>query len=92
MKRQLIGVFAAEWIEPLAHVLGRLGSEFAWVVHGSDGLDELTTTGRDHGRRVGRQGRRRFEVTPEEAGLRRGRPDEIKGGEPAAQRRGRSAP
>jgi len=45
VKRQLMGVFAAEWIEPLANVLGRLGSRFAWVVHGSDGLDELTTTG-----------------------------------------------
>jgi anthranilate phosphoribosyltransferase len=34
-----------KWVEPLAHVLKKLGSERAWVVHGSDGLDELTTTG-----------------------------------------------
>src|SRR5690606_25647602 len=42
--RQLVGVFAPEWVEPLAHVLKGLGAEAVWVVHGS-GLDELTTTG-----------------------------------------------
>ena len=83
VKRQLMGVFAAQWLEPLANVLGRLGSSFAWVVHGSDGLDELTTTGPTlvaewDGSRV-----RCFEVTPEDAGLPRGRPDDLKGGEPA---------
>ncbi len=83
VKRQLMGVFAPEWIEPLANVLGRLGSSFAWVVHGSDGLDELTTTGPTlvaewDGGRV-----RRFEVTPEDAGLSRSRPEDLKGGDPA---------
>lgn len=83
VKRQLMGVFAAQWLEPLANVLGRLGSSFAWVVHGSDGLDELTTTGPTlvaewDGSRV-----RCFEVTPEDAGLPRGRPEDLKGGEPA---------
>ncbi|MFZ1431223.1 MAG: anthranilate phosphoribosyltransferase [Geminicoccaceae bacterium] len=83
VKRQLMGVFAAQWLEPLANVLGRLGSSFAWVVHGSDGLDELTTTGPTlvaewNGSRV-----RCFEVTPEDAGLPRGRPEDLKGGEPA---------
>ena len=81
--RQLMGVFAVQWIEPLAEVLGRLGSSFAWVVHGSDGLDELTTTGPTHvaewdGTRV-----RRFEVTPEEAGLPRATLDDLKGDDPA---------
>jgi anthranilate phosphoribosyltransferase len=42
---QLAGVFSRDWIVPMAEVLGKLGSERAWVVHGSDGLDELTTTG-----------------------------------------------
>src|SRR5690606_32111435 len=44
VKRQLVGVFAPEWVEPLAHVLKKLGAEKAWGVHG-DGLDEMTTTG-----------------------------------------------
>jgi len=43
--RQMVGVFADAWIEPLAQVLGDLGAEHVWVVHGSDGLDEITVTG-----------------------------------------------
>src|ERR1700752_901481 len=43
-RRQLVGVFAPRWVKPMAEVLGRLGGERAWVVHG-DGLDELTTAG-----------------------------------------------
>jgi anthranilate phosphoribosyltransferase len=45
VKRQLVGVFSRDWIEKLAAVLGQLGLERAWVVHGEDGLDEVTTTG-----------------------------------------------
>jgi anthranilate phosphoribosyltransferase len=45
VKRQLLGVYAREWLEPMAEVLNALGTEQAWVVHGSDGLDEMTTTG-----------------------------------------------
>jgi len=48
VKRQLLGVYAREWIEPMAEVLAVLGTEKAWVVHGSDGLDEMTTTGETH--------------------------------------------
>lgn len=82
VRRQLVGVFSREWVEPIAEVLGRLGGRFAWVVHGQDGLDELTTTGPSRvaewdGERV-----RCFEVTPEEAGLPRARPEDLKGGEP----------
>src|SRR3984885_14175069 len=43
-KRLLVGVFAPEWVVPIAEVLGRLGAEHVWVVHGS-GMDEITTTG-----------------------------------------------
>ncbi len=42
---QLLGVFDKKWVGPLAHTLQNLGSEKAWVVHGSDGLDEITLTG-----------------------------------------------
>ncbi len=54
-KRQLVGVFDRKWLVPLAEVLRELGTEKAWVVHGSDGLDEITLTGEtycaslDHG-------------------------------------------
>jgi len=45
VKRQMVGVFAAQWVEPLAHVLAALGSEAAWIVHGAGGVDEISTAG-----------------------------------------------
>jgi anthranilate phosphoribosyltransferase len=81
-RRQLVGVFAPEWTRPMAEVLGRLGAERAWVVHGA-GIDELTTAGVtrvaefNDGRVI------EFEVVPEEAGLQPANPDDLKGGEPA---------
>ena len=45
VKRQMIGTFSKQWVEPMAQVLKNLGSECVWVVHGSDGLDEITTSG-----------------------------------------------
>ena len=41
----MVGVFSRQWVQPLAQVLKNLGSESVWVVHGSDGLDEITLTG-----------------------------------------------
>ncbi len=80
-KRQLMGVFALEWVEPIAQVLGQLGAERAWVVHGADGLDELSTTGPSHVAEL-RDGRiSTFEVTPEQAGLPRARRDDLRGGD-----------
>ncbi|MEQ8268205.1 MAG: anthranilate phosphoribosyltransferase [Parvibaculum sp.] len=83
VKRQLLGVFAAEWVQPFAEALRNLGSESAWVVHGSDGMDELTTTGPSAVAELKNGAIRVFEVTPEEAGLRRASLDELKGGDPA---------
>ncbi len=45
VKRQMVGVFSRQWVQPLAQVLKNLGAESVWVVHGSDGLDEITLTG-----------------------------------------------
>jgi len=81
-KRQLVGVFAPEWVIPMAEVLGRLGAEHAWVVHGS-GIDELTTAGATTVAEF-KDGRvRSFEVVPEDAGLPRATLDALQGGEPA---------
>jgi len=80
-RRQLVGVFAAEWVVPMAEVLGRLGGERAWVVHGS-GIDEITTVGTTTVAEF-KDGRvRQFEVTPEEVGLERVPLDALRGGEP----------
>lgn len=80
-RRQLLGVFAKEWVEPLALVLARLGSEAAWVVHGSDGLDEITTTGPTTVAALSAGKVTVSEVTPEDAGLPRATPDDLKGGD-----------
>jgi anthranilate phosphoribosyltransferase len=82
-RRQLIGVFAKQWVRPLAEVLGRLGTVRAWVVHGSDGIDEITTTGASHVAEL-RDGKvSEFEVTPEVAGLSRAEPAALKGADAA---------
>jgi anthranilate phosphoribosyltransferase len=83
VRRQLVGVFAARWIEPVAATLGNLGSTRAWVVHGSDGTDEITTTGPTAIAELRDGTVRRFEVAPEDAGLRRANLADIKGGTPA---------
>jgi anthranilate phosphoribosyltransferase len=80
--RQLLGVFGKEWVKPLAHVLKKLGSERAWVVHGSDGMDELTTTGPSTVAELRKGEVSAFEVTPEDAGLERAKPEDLVGGTP----------
>src|ERR1700720_4345492 len=81
VKRQMVGVFSRQWIEPLAHVLKNLGSESVWVVHGSDGLDEITTAGPTHVAALENGAVRTFEITPEEMGLQRGKSEALRGGE-----------
>ncbi|TNE41943.1 MAG: anthranilate phosphoribosyltransferase [Alphaproteobacteria bacterium] len=81
-KRQLIGVFSRQWVEPFAEVLRDLGSEKVWIVHGDDGLDEITTTGTTYVAELDRGQIRTFTITPEEVGLARARPEDLKGGDP----------
>ncbi|MCI3135442.1 anthranilate phosphoribosyltransferase [Phenylobacterium aquaticum] len=81
-KRQVLGVFADRWVEPLARVLGALGAERAWVVHGG-GMDEMTITG-ETSVAEWRDGQvRLFTITPEAVGLPRGALADLTGGTPA---------
>src|SRR3989454_8331934 len=81
VKRQMVGTFSKQWVEPMAQVLKNLGSESIWVVHGSDGLDEITTAGPtsvaalEHGRV------RTFEIDPESLGIARVNPEALRGGD-----------
>src|SRR5258708_1004973 len=84
VKRQMVGVFSRQWVQPLAQVLKNLGSDKVWVVHGSDGLDEITLTGPTFVAALENGDIRSFEVTPEEAGLARVGRDALKGGDPDA--------
>jgi anthranilate phosphoribosyltransferase len=81
VKRQVVGVFSAQWVEPIAHVLKNLGSEHVWVVHGHDGLDELTTTGATDVAELKNGKVRRLEVTPADAGLPPAKLSDLKGGD-----------
>jgi len=81
VRRQVVGVFDARWVEPLAEVLRNLGSVHAWVVHGADGLDELTTTGSTKVAELKGGAIRTFDVTPEDAGLQRATLAQLKGGD-----------
>ena len=81
-QRQVVGVYSERWVERLAEALAALGSERAWVVHGS-GLDELTTTGETSVAEV-RDGQvRLFTITPEAVGLKRAALADLTGGTPA---------
>ena len=79
VKYQLIGVYAANWMEPIAQVLQNLGAERVWLVHGADGLDEVTTTGPTLVMALEHGAIRSFEITPEEAGLPRATLDRPQG-------------
>jgi anthranilate phosphoribosyltransferase len=81
-KFQVVGVFDDKWVEPLAHVLKNLGSTRVWIMHGSDGLDELTTTGSSRVAELKDGNISTFEVTPEEVGLPRASAADLKGGDP----------
>jgi anthranilate phosphoribosyltransferase len=81
VRRQMVGVFSRHWLEPLAHVLKNLGCARAFIVHGSDGLDEITTAGSTTITSLEGGSITTFEVTPEEVGLARVKPEELRGGD-----------
>ena len=80
--RQLVGVFAPEWIVPVAETLKALGTEHAWVVHG-DGYDEITTTGETAVAELAGGEIRTFTLAPESFGLPRRTREELRGGDAA---------
>ncbi len=80
-QRQVIGVYSGALTESLAEVLGRLGSEHAFVVHGSDGLDEVTTTGSTQVSELRDGSVSTYEITPEAFGFARADADALKGGD-----------
>jgi anthranilate phosphoribosyltransferase len=80
-KAQLLGVFAREWVEPLAHALGRLGSRRAMVVHGDDGLDELSLTGPSLVAELRDGAVHAYRFDPDAVGLCRCQPADLAGGD-----------
>ncbi|MEM9633449.1 MAG: anthranilate phosphoribosyltransferase [Pseudomonadota bacterium] len=83
VKRQMVGVFAHKWVEPVAHSLKELGSERAWVAHGSDGMDEITTTGPTYVSELKDGTVRSFEISPADVGLPVSKAEDLKGGQPS---------
>jgi len=81
VNRLLVGVFAREWVEPMAEVLGKLGAEKAWVIHGSDGIDELTTTGPSYVSAYANGKVTNFEVSPADARIPFSKTEDLKGGD-----------
>jgi len=78
---QLVGVYAANLVEPLAMALGELGAERALVVHGSDGMDEVTTTGSTHAALWAGDHLDVLEIDPGDVGLPRSVPGSLRGGD-----------
>jgi anthranilate phosphoribosyltransferase len=83
VRRQMIGVFSRHWTEPLAQVLKNLGAEAIWIVHGSDGLDEITTAGPTSVTALENGAIRSFEISPEQFGLPKVKPEALRGGDAA---------
>jgi anthranilate phosphoribosyltransferase len=82
VKRYLLGVYAKELVEPIASALLANGATSAWVVHGSDGLDEITTTGATFVSAIENGEIHSFEISPSDAGLEISKPQDLTGGDP----------
>ncbi len=77
---QLIGVYSREWVRPLAEVLHNLGSSHILVVHGADGLDEITTADKTFVTEVAGRVIKDYEITPEDFGFKRAQLSDLSGG------------
>jgi len=84
VRRQMVGVFSRQWVEPLAHVLKNLGCERAYIVHGSDGLDEITTAGATHVAALENGAVKTFDIAPEDVGLPKAKAETLHGGDAEA--------
>lgn len=82
VKRQLVGAFSETWLEPMVKVLAALGSTRVWAVHGSDGLDEITTTGPTRVVSLENGRIESFAISPADVGLGLARPEDLRGGTP----------
>ncbi|HVY50949.1 MAG TPA: anthranilate phosphoribosyltransferase [Devosia sp.] len=82
-RRYMLGVYAKNWVEPVAAALLANRAISAWVVHGDGGLDELSTTGPSFVASIKGGNLTSFEVTPEDAGLKRASLADLKGADPA---------
>jgi anthranilate phosphoribosyltransferase len=83
VRRQVTGVFAKAWVEPLAHVLNNLGSERAWICHGEGGFDEIVPSGTTWIAELKDRKVTLAEVTPEDVGISRSSANDLKGGDAA---------
>ena len=81
VQRIMIGVYDAKWCRPFAEALKELGTQKAWIVHGADGLDELSTTGRNFVVSLDNGDISEFEIVPSEFGLETAKLDDIRGGD-----------
>jgi anthranilate phosphoribosyltransferase len=80
-KKQLVGVFGGAYVRPIAEALRGLGAERAIVVHGTDGMDEITVTAKTLVAEVGEAGIEEYEISPEDFGLPLHLPDGLLGGD-----------
>ncbi len=80
VKVQLLGAFAESWLRPMVEVLASLGTTRVWAVHGSDGLDEITTTGPTHVVALENGVISQFKITPQDVGLPLAKLDDLRGG------------
>jgi anthranilate phosphoribosyltransferase len=83
VKRQVTGVFAKSWVEPLARVLKNLGSESCWICHGEGGMDEIVPTGTSWIAELKDGEIKSFTITPEEVNIKRADAAELKGSDAA---------